>query len=312
MSSDQRGSPPVRVPPLADLTVVGRGGFSVVYSATDPILQRRVALKVLLMSPADHPRFERECRVLALPSDVPGVVPVLQATYASDGRPCIVMSMLDGGSLADRLIRSGALPPSEVQAHGIRLATALAAAHGLGVVHRDIKPENVLFSGSGNVALADFGSAVVAEAVASTMTVSSFSTSATLLSVAHRDEIVASQTDATVIRGIRDQCRLNRWVTQAATPLTTARPSWPASNRTLRCKGVMSTSRHDPSRSRSSAPLFRRETMSTTTHSWPRWHSRELLAERTPATLTCARISHRWTVVICTTTVSPVERRESG
>jgi serine/threonine protein kinase len=102
-------------------------------------------------------------------SGIPHIVDIYQATFTDDGRPCIVMPLLEGGSLADRL-QSGPLSPREVQQIGITIAEALDQAHRKGICHRDIKPENVLLASDGSPGLTDFGIAVMEDSRVGTQT----------------------------------------------------------------------------------------------------------------------------------------------
>lgn len=167
-----------RVSGFADLELVGRGGFSTVYSATQVDLGRAVAIKVLnfdVTEGASQRRFERECRVVGILSGVSGIVAVHQSAFTEDGRPCIVMELMRGGSLEEYVQSSGVLSPADLLRLAEVLGGALGAAHERGVVHRDIKPGNVLLSGTGEVALADFGISSVDHLAASSQTVESLS-----------------------------------------------------------------------------------------------------------------------------------------
>lgn len=145
-----------------DLHRIGHGGFSVVYRAYREDLDRVVALKVLSVEFVDAQvkrRFLREVRLTGRLSGHPNVVSVLDSGLTSTGRPYIAMDLYERGSLRDRLLTSGPLPVPEVLRIGIKIAGALAAAHGDGIVHRDVKPQNILVSRYGEPALADFGTA---------------------------------------------------------------------------------------------------------------------------------------------------------
>jgi hypothetical protein len=138
---------------------IGRGGMAVVYAGWHEQLERPVALKVLAEHLADDPefraRFLREARI-ASKLHHPNLVQTYDITEI-DGRPCIVMELLPGGTLeGDTLTREEA---GEV-------AAGLAHAHGRGVVHRDLKPANLLRSAGGQVKVADFG---IARALEETM-----------------------------------------------------------------------------------------------------------------------------------------------
>jgi hypothetical protein len=139
---------------------LGRGGMGVVYRATNPVLKRDEALKVMLPEAAARPqareRFLREARAMAAVRH-DHVVEVYHVREV-DGVPYLAMPLLEGETLAARLKRDGTLPPGEVLRLGREMADGLAAAHALGLIHRDIKPTNVwLEVGTNRVKLLDFG-----------------------------------------------------------------------------------------------------------------------------------------------------------
>ena len=137
---------------------IGQGGMGVVYQAVDVALGREVALKFLHGErPRDEIRFQREAQAAAA-LDHPGIGTVYE-TGEHEGRRFIAMAFYDGETLARRLARSPdrRLPLSEAAAVAGQLASALAAAHGAGVVHRDLKPENVMILPDGRLKLLDFG-----------------------------------------------------------------------------------------------------------------------------------------------------------
>ena len=144
---------------------LGRGGMAVVYRGHDAGFARDVAVKVLpreLLYEADfRARFEREARMIAA-LEHPAIVPVYDHGE-EDGQPYIVMRLMSGGSLSDRL-RSGAMPVHEVTRILTALAPALDRAHAKGIIHRDLKPSNILFDEDLNPYLADFGLARMTEA----------------------------------------------------------------------------------------------------------------------------------------------------
>ncbi|HWU23592.1 MAG TPA: serine/threonine-protein kinase, partial [Nocardioides sp.] len=134
---------------------VGTGGMADVHRATDELLSREVAVKILRASDADRERFADEaCTVARL--NHPGIVTVLDAGLDED-RPFIVMELVDGPTLAQALAAAGALDPDRARAIGEQVAAALAYAHAQGIVHRDVKPGNVLLRPDGTACLADFG-----------------------------------------------------------------------------------------------------------------------------------------------------------
>ncbi len=134
-----------------------------VYRARDTKLDRDVALKVLPQAFTDDPdrlaRFEREAKVLASLNH-PNIC-TLHDIGQHDGRPFIVMEVVQGDTLRKRLQR-GRLDSSQSIDFGIQLADALDAAHGKGVIHRDIKPANIVITDRGQAKLLDFGLAKLA------------------------------------------------------------------------------------------------------------------------------------------------------
>ncbi|MFD7959320.1 protein kinase [Streptomyces zaomyceticus] len=137
---------------------LGKGGTGVVRRATDELLGRPVAVKTLTLdTDADPAGALREARVVARVRH-PHVI-VVHDVVEHDGRPALVMELVDGGSLADRLAApDGALSLRETARLGLALLDALSAAHGHGVLHRDVKPANVLLEkATGRAVLTDFG-----------------------------------------------------------------------------------------------------------------------------------------------------------
>jgi len=147
------------VPGYRELARIGHGGFSVVYRAVQESFERDVALKVLSVGPDEDARrrFLREVRLASKLSGHPHVVTVLDTGTTASGRPYLAMDLYDGGSMKERIRRSGPLTAAETAVVGAKIAEALAAAHSLGVLHRDVKPNNILVSRFGEPALADFG-----------------------------------------------------------------------------------------------------------------------------------------------------------
>ncbi|MET9501253.1 serine/threonine-protein kinase [Streptomyces sp. NPDC006622] len=156
---------------------LGRGGMGIVWRATDHLLGRRVAVKELVQDDslsADEARARRdrtlrEARAVAQLSH-PHII-VVHDVVEEDERPYIVMELIEGGSLADRIAERGPIDPREAARIGADLLGALRAAHAAGVLHRDIKPANVLVdSATGRAVLTDFGIAQVAGATTLTET----------------------------------------------------------------------------------------------------------------------------------------------
>lgn len=142
--------------------VLGMGGMSRVYEATDLRIERRVALKVLYpRRRADDEvvaRFRREAELLAR-LDHPGVVRVRDFGQASDGTTWLSMDLLEGETLSERLRREKRMGPGSLVPIVAAVADALEAAHAAGIVHRDIKPDNVFLPSSGSppAMVLDFG-----------------------------------------------------------------------------------------------------------------------------------------------------------
>ncbi|MDQ8164570.1 MAG: serine/threonine-protein kinase, partial [Gemmatimonadota bacterium] len=140
--------------------VLGEGGMGVVLLATERVLDRQVAIKVLRRDAADQPelreRFRREARVAAQLQH-PNIVP-LHTFGDVDGELFFVMGFVEGETLADQLKRIGRMPQDNAIRILREVCDALSLAHAKGVVHRDIKPENVLIEArTGRALLADFG-----------------------------------------------------------------------------------------------------------------------------------------------------------
>jgi serine/threonine protein kinase len=143
---------------------LGKGAVANVYRAVDVRLDRKVAVKVF------HPgqenvvraRFGAEARALARLSH-PGLVGIFDAGV-DDDRPYLVMQLVDGESLRERLL-GGPLSTGEVLTLGARLAAALAHVHTNDVVHRDVKPSNIVLDADGSPHLADFGIALLLDVV---------------------------------------------------------------------------------------------------------------------------------------------------
>ncbi|HEU4386083.1 MAG TPA: protein kinase [Anaeromyxobacteraceae bacterium] len=141
------------------LREIDRGGFGVVFEAFDRKLGRLVALKAIRPGPrnlaeARREALEREAEAIAHLSH-PNIV-TLHDLGAGDHGPFLVMEMLHGGTLQERLAR-GPLPVAEAVDVAVDVARALAHAHELRVIHRDLKPSNVFLTEGGGVKVLDFG-----------------------------------------------------------------------------------------------------------------------------------------------------------
>ncbi|MFF1273833.1 serine/threonine-protein kinase [Streptomyces marokkonensis] len=149
-------------------SMIGRGGMGVVWRATDQLLGRGVAVKELpfdeTLSAAEarrqRDRTLREARALAQLSH-PNII-VVHDVVEDDERPYIVLELIEGPSLADRIAARGPVDAAEAARIGVDLLGALRAAHTAGVLHRDLKPANVLLEDdTERVVLTDFGIAQV-------------------------------------------------------------------------------------------------------------------------------------------------------
>ena len=144
-----------QIGPYTIVAPLGAGGMGEVYRARDSKLGRDVAIKILpahfTADPERRARFAREARMLATLNH-----PHIGAIYGleeSDGITALVLELVEGPTLADRLER-GPLPLAEALAIARQIAEALEAAHEKGIVHRDLKPANIVLQG-GATAVSD-------------------------------------------------------------------------------------------------------------------------------------------------------------
>lgn len=146
---------------------IGSGGMGRVWRAHDEVLHRTVAIKeltaALYVSDEDQAmmlaRTRAEARAAARINH--SAVVTVHDVLEHDGRPWIVMELVEGRSLADAVKERERVEPREAARIGLWVLRALRAAHAAGVVHRDVKPGNVLLGGDGRVLLTDFGIAQI-------------------------------------------------------------------------------------------------------------------------------------------------------
>ncbi|TDU06128.1 serine/threonine protein kinase [Streptomyces sp. 846.5] len=142
---------------------LGRGGMGTVWRAEDRMLDREVAVKELSVGHLAEEdllivqsRMKQEARAAARIKH-PGVI-TIHDVVEQDGKPWIVMELIDGRSLAELVEQEGTLSPREAAGIGAQVLAALYRGHQAGVIHRDVKPANVLLErGTGRVVLTDFG-----------------------------------------------------------------------------------------------------------------------------------------------------------
>jgi tRNA A-37 threonylcarbamoyl transferase component Bud32 len=167
-------------PRYTDIRPIARGGMAEVVRAHDQELGRDVAVKVLSARfAADESmqgRFRREALAAASLSSSPNIVTIFDVAE-HNGRPLIVMELMRGGSLEERLARQRPCDPAQALAWLEQAAGALDSAHEAGVVHRDVKPGNLLLDDRGHAKVADFG-------IASAAGLDSFTQTGTVLGTA--------------------------------------------------------------------------------------------------------------------------------
>jgi len=149
---------PPQIPGYLYVADIATGGYSVVYRYRQRSPRRDVAVKVLTEfdAPVAPETREAEADMMAKLGNHPNIVQVIVADVAPDGRHYIIMPYYPGRSLAE-LVVEGQLAVGKVLRVGVQIASALDAAHRLGLLHRDIKPANILIDEYGTPRLTDFG-----------------------------------------------------------------------------------------------------------------------------------------------------------
>jgi serine/threonine protein kinase len=142
-----------RLGPYEILSPLGSGGMGEVYQAHDPKLGRNVAIKVIPDAFAHDPdrlaRFQREAKMLAALNHP--AIATIHGLEESNGTSYLVMELVSGETLQQRLAREGRLPVEEALGICRQIAEALEAAHEKGIIHRDLKPANVKVTTEGKV-----------------------------------------------------------------------------------------------------------------------------------------------------------------
>ena len=159
MRARREASTPPVIPGFDYVRLLGLGGFADVFEYRQDLPQRSVAVKVLLASSIDEATRERffvEANLMAQLSHHPSIVTIHHADIAADGRPFLVMEYCSRPGLGSRY-RAERITVTEALRTGVRLGSAIEAAHRLGILHRDIKPANILTTDYGYPALTDFG-----------------------------------------------------------------------------------------------------------------------------------------------------------
>ena len=148
------------------LSMLGRGGMGAVYKARQTALDRLVAIKLLPLEisvdQAFADRFRREARAMAKLNH-PHIISVFDFGQTGEGHLFFAMEFVEGANLHD-IIHHSDITPDQALAIAAQICTALAYAHGKGVVHRDIKPANVMLDTESQVKVADFGLARLIDA----------------------------------------------------------------------------------------------------------------------------------------------------
>ncbi len=151
---------------------IGIGGMAVVFRAYDRVIRRYVAVKMLKEDVAQDEaavkRFINESKAVAMLSH-PNIVSIYDVSVSGEYK-YIVMEYIEGITLKSYISKKGALSSEEVIHYSRQILSALAHAHGKGIIHRDIKPQNIMLLKDGNIKVTDFGIAKLPNAETVTMT----------------------------------------------------------------------------------------------------------------------------------------------
>ncbi len=150
------------------IKALGSGGFSDGLLYQQKLPRRKVAVKELHVETLDRQtrrQFVAEANLMAQLSSHPAIATIYSADITEAGAPYLVMEYCSGGSLG-ATYRSVPMSPAEVLNIGVRVASALEAAHRLGIIHRDVKPANILITDYGSPVLTDFGISVGDDGIA--------------------------------------------------------------------------------------------------------------------------------------------------
>jgi serine/threonine protein kinase len=162
---EQRIQPPPEIPGYIYKYPIGHGGFSDVYLYQQLMPRRDVAIKVLrtdALTDASRRQFSAEANLMARLSNHTNIASIYSSDVDGDGQPYLVMEYCSGGSLGEHY-RNFPLSVKDVLTLGVRLSSALEAAHRAGIVHRDVKPANILLTEYGVPVLSDFGISTIDE-----------------------------------------------------------------------------------------------------------------------------------------------------
>ena len=209
-------------------TRIATGGMGEVWRATDLVLDREVAVKVLKHEYADDPtfvaRFEAEARHAAAlhHQNIASVFDFGELADGSDRpRPFLVMELVPGQPLS-MLLGGEPMPPANAAELVAQAADAISAAHALGIVHRDVKPANLLVTPDGQVKITDFGIARAADAVPLTQTGQIVGTPHYISPEQVEGQPATAASDIYALGVVLYECLAGRRPFAADTPVTTA------------------------------------------------------------------------------------------